>query len=446
MNKAKYTTLIIVTYNQEEQLKVCVKTIRTFGVMEGVQVIVIDRSSEDGTVQWLSEQDDIAWATAEKEEGYSKIINSTIKMFGVEDSDIVLMEAGTALTFDAVSRLKNSLYKDEKIGIAGPVTNITSMRIIGESINSYEQACNMAGENKKHESKRVLSLPKDILCLRYDLLCRIGDLDERFQSQEGSLWDYFFRTIEAEYSIVCDPEAVCWCNNTNDMTIADEAALKRKWGAGYFNGCYNMQLLEMIKNTRDEELMVLEVGCNCGENLIEIKNRYPKAKVYGYEINEHAAKIASHIAEVQVGNLEEKKFPYQTGMFDYIIFGDVLEHLHNPEEVLIYCRDYLKNDGCIIASIPNLMHVSVIKDLLAGNFTYTDAGLLDKTHIHMFTGNEIMRMFTHAGYKIEEMGGTVKNSDNEEADSRFIDKLLEISPQTERFMFRTFQYMLRARR
>ena len=67
--------------------------------------------------------------------------------------------------------------------------------------------------------------------------------------------------------------------------------------------------------------------------------------------------------------------------FDYIIFGDVLEHLRDPEGTLNYCKEFLKKGGSILASIPNIMHVSVVRDLLNGNFTYADQGPVSYTHL-----------------------------------------------------------------
>ena len=52
-----------------------------------------------------------------------------------------------------------------------------------------------------------------------------------------------------------------------------------------------------------------------------------------------------------------------------------------------------KENGVILASIPNVAHISVLAPLLAGNWTYTEYGLLDKTHIRFFTFNEMLRMF-----------------------------------------------------
>ena len=62
-----------------------------------------------------------------------------------------------------------------------------------------------------------------------------------------------------------------------------------------------------------------------------------------------------------------------------MVFGDVLEHLKDPERILRECASVLKSDGEILACIPNLMHYSVLHGLLHGNFTYMDTGLLDRT-------------------------------------------------------------------
>lgn len=120
---------------------------------------------------------------------------------------------------------------------------------------------------------------------------------------------------------------------------------------------------------------------------MDIRNAYPNAGIYGTDINESAISIARHIAIASVDNIEECNLNYPEGKFKYILFGDVLEHLRNPIEVLKYCKTLLSKDGKIIASIPNLMHISVVDDLLRGNFTYTETGLLDKTHINFLRSN-----------------------------------------------------------
>lgn len=80
--------------------------------------------------------------------------------------------------------------------------------------------------------------------------------------------------------------------------------------------------------------------------------------------------------------------------FDYITFADVLEHLRNPEDVLMKARSLLNNDGRIIISVPNIANNAVIIDLINNRFDYREVGLLDHTHIHFFTYYTLKEMIS----------------------------------------------------
>jgi tetratricopeptide (TPR) repeat protein len=56
-----------------------------------------------------------------------------------------------------------------------------------------------------------------------------------------------------------------------------------------------------------------------------------------------------------------------------------------------------------VASIPNIMHISILAELLQGRWTYQDAGILDKTHLRFFTRYEIEKMFLTTGLDIIQM-------------------------------------------
>ena len=143
-----------------------------------------------------------------------------------------------------------------------------------------------------------------------------------------------------------------------------------------------------------------------------------------------------------MSNIEEENLPFEKDSLDVIIFADVLEHLHDPEKTVRYIRTLLKEGGCILASIPNLMHVSVMRRLLQGDFTYTEVGLLDKTHIHLFTYNEIMRLFQGTGFRVERVATRAVSIS--ESDARLIRTLCAIAPEAKPFMYDTFQYFVRA--
>lgn len=80
-------------------------------------------------------------------------------------------------------------------------------------------------------------------------------------------------------------------------------------------------------------------------------------------------------------------------LFDYILFADVIEHLKNPKEVLRRAVHLLAPDGTLIVSTPNVAHNSVLLDLFNNKFVYHDFGILDRTHVKLFTYNSLEELF-----------------------------------------------------
>ena len=48
-------------------------------------------------------------------------------------------------------------------------------------------------------------------------------------------------------------------------------------------------------------------------------------------------------------------------------------------------------------------------DLLLDNFTYTETGILDETHVRFFTHKSIVRFFTESGYEISKVAPVVRD-------------------------------------
>jgi 2-polyprenyl-3-methyl-5-hydroxy-6-metoxy-1,4-benzoquinol methylase len=89
---------------------------------------------------------------------------------------------------------------------------------------------------------------------------------------------------------------------------------------------------------------------------------------------------------------------------DAIVFGDVLEHLRDPARLLRALLPALADDGVLVLSVPNVKHWSVILPLLAKDrWTYEDAGLLDRTHVHFFTAYEATRMLGELGLEVTQL-------------------------------------------
>ena len=79
----------------------------------------------------------------------------------------------------------------------------------------------------------------------------------------------------------------------------------------------------------------------------------------------------------------------------------MLEHLINPLEVLKKTKRYLKQNGLIIISIPNIAFIQQRFFLLFGKFDYNpNGGIMDETHLRFFTRRSIEKLCKDAGYTI----------------------------------------------
>jgi len=150
---------------------------------------------------------------------------------------------------------------------------------------------------------------------------------------------------------------------------------------------------------------ILDVGCGAG-GLGSALREERGAWVMGVELFAQAAELAKdRLDAVVIANLDAlTELPVPTGSLDVMLFGDVLEHLRDPHRLLEVLRPYLAPEGVIICSIPNVKHWSVVAPLLvADRFPYTDAGLLDRTHVHLFTLEEIGRMLRETGFTLKSL-------------------------------------------
>jgi 2-polyprenyl-3-methyl-5-hydroxy-6-metoxy-1,4-benzoquinol methylase len=149
---------------------------------------------------------------------------------------------------------------------------------------------------------------------------------------------------------------------------------------------------------------LLDVGCARG-HLSSVLARQGW-RVTGIEYDAADAAIARQTGvQVIVGSAEETLRNIE-GKFDVIVFADVLEHFVQPLDVLTMATSILAPNGRIIISIPNVAHLSVRLQLLLGSFTYTDRGILDRTHLHFYTKKTLKEMITKASLHVTHLGAT----------------------------------------
>jgi len=150
---------------------------------------------------------------------------------------------------------------------------------------------------------------------------------------------------------------------------------------------------------------VLDVGCGTG-SVTQIVARTRAATLVGIEPDPIRAQIAKERGiDVRNGLLTAETLA-KLGMFDAVLFADVLEHLPNPQEMLLMVRKALLPGGAVVASIPNVAHWTVRWDLFRGRFDYQPCGIMDATHLRWSTSDNVTNLFGSAGYSVVEMRHT----------------------------------------
>ena len=152
-----------------------------------------------------------------------------------------------------------------------------------------------------------------------------------------------------------------------------------------------------------ESRRVLDVGCGAGRLGLGLKRRM-QVHVSGIELDPAVAEIAARrLDSVRCGSVEDESIDFPDATFDCVICADVLEHLRHPETVLRRIRRWLTPDGSLVTSLPNVRNQTVIRSLLAGNWTYESAGLLDQDHVRFFTRREIEKLLWRTGFEVEAL-------------------------------------------
>src|SRR5262245_34934770 len=132
-------------------------------------------------------------------------------------------------------------------------------------------------------------------------------------------------------------------------------------------GYYDQARPDVAALVPETHRRVLDVGCGAGALGRLLKGR-------GHQVNglellpASAARARHHLDAVVVGDVETLGFPFAPGAFDAVIFADVLEHLVDPWRVLREAVGVLAPDGVIVASVPNLQNVDVLRRLLRGRW------------------------------------------------------------------------------
>lgn len=447
-------SMIILTYNQLSYTKLCIESIRKHTAEINYEIIIVDNNSADGTVEWLKKQNDIKTIFEKENVGFPKGCNDGIKI--ADGDSILLINNDVIVTKNWLKNMLIALYSSSDIGACGAVSNAcTNYQTIPVNYKSKEELFSFAEKNNISDPSRWKEKSRLIgfcMIIKREVIEKIGLLDKRFTPGNFEDDDYSYRIRLAGYRLIlCNDVFIHHFGSVSFGSdgqkfkhILDENRKKfiSKWG---FNpehaAVIRRDIIDFMDDDNDLPIKVLEIGCKTGATLIEIKNKYKNAELYGIELNKKAAKISGTVCSVKSRNIETDNTDYDKNYFDYIIFGDEVQHFYNPWKVLSDARKYLKTGGKVLASIYNVMHYSVLKSLINGRWNYGETGIIDKMNLRFFTLAEINKMFIDAGYfNMQYAAGILPQND----DKIFADSISKLSDSSVKDEFNVYKYIVKA--
>jgi 2-polyprenyl-3-methyl-5-hydroxy-6-metoxy-1,4-benzoquinol methylase len=150
---------------------------------------------------------------------------------------------------------------------------------------------------------------------------------------------------------------------------------------------------------------VLDVGCATGYLGMTLNAR--GCRCWGLDRDAAAVAVAEPWYEEACAiDMDEcAELPWPEQFFDVVMAADVLEHLRDPAGALQLLRRHIRPGGRLIISLPNVAHASVRLPLLFGRFDYEPTGILDETHLRLYTFKSARELVESGGLRVERLLG-----------------------------------------
>jgi ubiquinone biosynthesis O-methyltransferase len=164
----------------------------------------------------------------------------------------------------------------------------------------------------------------------------------------------------------------------------------------------NLEILKFINGNN-----ILNIGCGVGtiekmltadKNVIGIDGSNDKIEI---------ARSKEYLCKVNFQHEFVENFKSDV-KFDTIIMANIVEHLDNPVNVLKKLRNYLKDNGILIISVPNApaFHKRIALSLgLINNYYQLTEADIEKGHKTNFDKNSLKDIIISSNYNIKELHG-----------------------------------------
>ncbi|MBN2002117.1 MAG: class I SAM-dependent methyltransferase [Anaerolineae bacterium] len=170
--------------------------------------------------------------------------------------------------------------------------------------------------------------------------------------------------------------------------IDDELSSFKRW-----NRRYSLQKVCRFVEAHYRAGTLLDIGCATGNFLAEMRQR-GNWEVFGLDANLEAVNYARERFHLDVFHGVLDQAHYSSAMFDVVTMWNVIEHLHDPCDILRQVHTVLKPGGALIFSLPNANSID------AKIFKSFWVGFDPPRHLYTFTIQTVKQLLHLTGFEL----------------------------------------------
>lgn len=372
-------SIVIVTHNQLDVTKRCIESIRRHTAEGDYELIVVDNASADGTVDWLKAQSDVRLIETGSNAGYARGCNEGAA--AATGDRILLLNNDTVVTPRWLEQLALALDGGEDVAAVGPVTNyagygqtVETTYNTPEELERFAEAYNAASPSLWEERLKLIGFCMLISRRAWEA---VGPLDEAYGIGNYEDDDWCLRARRFGYRLLLCKDT--FVHHEGSATFRDRQELhrklmhdnaivfQRKWG---FHPAIATNIRTDVLDSLEPAvkgktgLKVLEISCGCGGTLLELRNRHPDFRLFGFEANDAAAGIARGIAERVWTAADPSLWDEEGDGYDAVLLHDVFPTVL-PSEAMSALETLLRPGGVVVATVPNRLNTHHVKAFLS---------------------------------------------------------------------------------
>lgn len=316
--KVEPASIVILSYNNRQLTQQCIESIRETTPESAREIVIVDNNSQDDSVEYLRQQDDIVLVENDFNAGFPGGCNIGIKA-SKKENDIFLLNNDTVLCANSLYTLRMGLYEKENYGAAGSMS---------------ESDCNHQGFSRNVNidedfGLRVLMANYQNVLVHNSFLIHYG----------GSSFNRTNRTAIQMTNILKFNEKFGFEKNYSGYTLFSDQYIRS---------------YECFIDTLCFSSKILDVNCEMGARMAHLAYEHPNIDFYGLGQSIQCATISTHLEGVHIEHyFDIENNPFRSMKFDLIALDCSKIKKDELEKYLSVLKDMLSENGKLFVLAKN---------------------------------------------------------------------------------------------